>query len=318
MEKPLVSVVIPAYNASEYLEDCIDSVSRQSYRPIEIIVIDDGSTDDTGAIVSRLARSDGRIRLISVENGGVSRARNIGIEVSTGEFVTFVDADDLIHPLAIEAMVEAAQSEGAQVCITSFEKGDKAPAFKGRAPKSRSEIYNYREAMEAALYQRRLLNSPWGVLIKRELLTPERRFREGTRYEDLDAFYRMYEGVEKIVYLPYPYYFYRDNPGSFLNKWSDSRLDVLEVTDRMVEFFRAKYPELLPAALDRRFSAHYNMLLLMYRHRIDNSGALEKCLLVVREGRLHALRNPRVRLKNKLGALLSYGGRPLIRLAARL
>lgn len=318
MEKPLVSLVIPAYNASEYLEDCIDSVSRQSYRPIEIIVIDDGSTDDTGAIASRLARSDGRLRLISIENGGVSRARNIGIEVSRGEFVTFVDADDLLHPLAIEAMVDAALSEGAQVCITSFEKGDKVPAFKGRAPKSRREIFNYREAMEVALYQKRLLNSPWGILVKRELLTPERRFREGTRYEDLDAFYRMYEGVEKIVYLTFPYYFYRDNPGSFLNKWSDSRLDVLEVTDRLVEFFRAKYPELLPAALDRRFSAHYNMLLLMFRHRIDNSGALQKCLSVVREGRLQALRNPRVRPKNKLGALLSYGGRPLIRLAALL
>ena len=312
---PLISVIIPAYNAGQFLEECLNSIANQSIKDFEVVIIDDGSTDDTSLIATRYMESDSRFRLISTTNGGVSRARNIGIDESRGKYISFVDADDALHPQALEMMMQALERNSAQVCITGFKQGKHI----GRFPKhdDKEDVYTYQEAMRVALYQKRLLNSPWGVLVSRDMLTPERRFREGTRYEDLDAFYRLYEGASSIVYLHYPYYFYRDNPQSFLNTWSDSRLDVLDVTDRMVEFIRSNYPELLPAALDRRFSAHYNMLLLMYSRGVQNSQALERCLLIVREGRSRALRDPHVRLKNKIGALLSYGGRPFIRIAAR-
>lgn len=302
---PAVSVIIPAYNAEEFLEECLESIRVQSLTDFEAIIVNDGSTDDTAEIARCIAEADRRFSVMTVPNGGVSRARNIGMDMARGDYVTFVDADDVIHPDAFKTMLEACRALKAEVCITGFKK------FKGRVPKfrkvsSRIEVYGYEDAMEAALYQRRILNSPWGVLMKRSFLDGNRRFREGTRYEDLDAFYRFYEGSSRVLFLPFPFYYYRNNPNSFINNWNESRLDVLDVTDRMLEFFRQHYPSLIQAAQDRRYSAHYNMLLLMKKYRVANTEAIEKCRKVVREGRLQALRNPKVRLKNKIGALLFY------------
>lgn len=312
---PLLSLVIPAHNASEFLEECLQSVADQTFRDYEVIVVDDGSTDDTAAIVRRFADTDSRMRLLQSPRGGVSKARNLGIDQARGKFISFADADDALHPRAFEMMLKAMEETGAAVCITAFHHGAR-PRFS--APSARREVYSYREAMKIALYQKKLLNAPWGMMMERRLLGDALRFREGSRYEDLDAFYRFYEKADRIAYLPFPFYFYRDNPRSFMNHWSDDRLDALDVTDRMVEFFRNRHPDLEKAALDRRFSAHFNMLLLMRKHGVENHAAKERCLTVIREGRTRALTDRDVRLKNKIGALASWGGAPIINLLSRL
>lgn len=306
----MISVVVPAYNAGEYLEECLESLRSQSLRDIEVLVINDGSTDTTPVIAKSFADRDRRFSVTTLSNGGVSRARNAGIEMARGDYITFVDADDALHPGALESMLAVVEEENAEVCVTSFSRGNKVPEF--AAPVLTREIYDYPEAMRLALYQKRILNNPWGVLIKRSLLGATKRFRENTRYEDLDAFYRFYEDAAKIVYLPFPFYFYRTNSGSFINTWSKSRLDVLDVTERMARFFAEKYPELSDAALDRRYSAHFNMLLLILRHGSEEKGAFERCLNVVKEGRRRAMKDPEVRFKNKVGALLSFGGTPML------
>jgi hypothetical protein len=178
-------------------------------------------------------------------------------------------------------------------------------------------VKDYEQTMALALYQRYLLNSPWGMLMERRLLGETVRFRCGIRYEDLDAFYRFYERAERIAYVPRKLYFYRQTEGSFLHRWSPGRLDVLAVTDRIVDFMRERHPGLVPAAMDRRFSANYNMLLLMLRYGTGDAAQRAATWSVVRASRAEVLRNPHVRLKNKLGALWSYGGLAALRLAAR-
>lgn len=309
-ESPRVSAIVPAYNAAEYLEDCLNSILRQSLKELEVIVIDDGSTDSTLRIAEKIAAEDKRIRVESISNRGVSAARNLGIDLAKGEYLTFVDADDILHPMALQTMLDVCRGRRVPVCISGFRK------FSGKAPKtmktipadfiSKAHVWTYREAMEIALYQKELLNSPWGALIESRLLKEGTRFREGTRYEDLDAFYRFYESTQRIAYLPLPLYFYRDNLESFIRTWSPERLDVLDVTDRMLAFFSIRYPELKAAAADRRFSAHFNMWLLMKRNGIDNPEALKRCADAIRAGRKQALTDTKVRLKNKIGALLSY------------
>lgn len=241
-------------------------------------------------------------------NGGVSVARNAGIEVASGNFLSFVDADDALHSRALEAMLEAMEKTGAEVCVTSFARFRTPEAIRrlqNRDLRGKPQVYGYEEAMEKALYQQLLLNNPWGMMIRRDFLG-SRRFREGIRYEDLDAFYRFYEGASRIAYLGSPYYLYRDHPQSFINTWSDARLDVLDVTDRMAAFFRSRYPRLTRAAEDRRFSAHFNMLLLMRKNGVSNPAAMKRCRGAIRGGRRRAIADPKVRLKNKLGALASY------------
>lgn len=311
MAQPLISIVVPAYNAADYLAECLASIERQSYGRFEVTVVDDGSTDATPLIAAETAARDPRFKVVSIPNGGVSHARNHGTALSKGELLTFVDADDLLHPEALKTMKETLERRGADVCITRFRKfrgegrGRKLAAR--RLPRHiQTEEYDYEGAMRTALYQKRLLNSPWGSLMKRGLIGEGGAFREGTRYEDLDAFYRMYGKARKIVYIDWGLYLYRDHPGSFMNTWSPGRLDVLDVTDRLLEHMRNHHPRLENAALDRRFSAHCNMLLLMRGNRAEDPEAMERCWRVIREGRRRALADRNVRLKNKLGALLSY------------
>lgn len=317
----LISVIVPAYNAVKYLESCLDSIASQTFEDFEAIIVDDGSTDSTPAIADAFGRLDERFTLIRQDNGGVSKARNAGIDSARGKYITFVDADDALHPEALGAMYGALKEREAQVCICAFARfrsdwrsGEvRVPRHPGKA-----EEYDYPSAMEKALYQKRILNSPWGMMMEKRLLMPDIRFREGTRYEDLDAFYRFYENASRIVYLPYPYYFYREHSGSFIHTWSPERLDVLDVTDRMEEFFKRRYPSLERAAQDRRFSAHFNMLLLMLKNGTGSEQERRRCLDIIKGCRRRELADPKVRFKNKMGALLSYFGEGALKIAAKI
>ena len=120
-----ISVIIPCYNAARYLPECLASVSAQTLRDYEVIIIDDGSTDDTARIAESAAEEDGRIRVIRQKNAGVSAARNAGLDCAAGEFVTFVDGDDLLAPDALEVMLNAA-SEGVDMVICAHQTFDDA------------------------------------------------------------------------------------------------------------------------------------------------------------------------------------------------
>ena len=97
MEKDLISIIIPVYNVEKYLKECVDSVRKQTYKNLEIILIDDGSKDNSGKLCDELAKEDNRIKVIHKENGGLSDARNVGIENATGEYIQFIDSDDFVE-----------------------------------------------------------------------------------------------------------------------------------------------------------------------------------------------------------------------------
>lgn len=315
-KSPLVSLIIPLFNAEDYLSETLRSIASQSFSNFEVIIIDDGSTDKSIQIATDFGLKDHRFRLIKSPHGGVSRARNIGIDLAQGNYLGFVDADDCLYPEALSILVNQLETTCADVCICGLDKSANYNPKKFANPKP--QIMDYSTAMRHALYQQLILNSPCGMLLKRELLGNSIRFREGIRYEDLDAFYRFYEGASRITYLNEKLYFYRQNSTSFMHYWSRERLDALDVTDHIVEYMAERHPELLPAAFDRRFSAHFNILLLMLRNNIDNPIARQRCLRVIRENRNRALLDPDVRLKNKIGAIISYGGLNMLRLFAKL
>lgn len=315
-DHPEVSVIIPAYNAEKYIEECLNSVSAQSFRELEIIVVNDASTDSTLCRVKNLMTEDNRIRVVDLpQNRGLSGARNAGIEESRGKFLCFLDSDDCLNPSAIEIMYGALKLYDAEICRVAFYRGKEY--VNKRIGKVKYKVYTPEEALRLSLYQKVIMNPAWGMLIKRDIVMATGGFRTGTWYEDLDAFYLFFERAVRIVYIENPLYFYRENPSGFLSSWKDGRLDVLEVTDRMRDYFRRQNPELLKAAEDRRFSAHYNILLLMLKHGIDNPEAMQRCLEVVKKGRVRALLDTRVRLKNKAGAIASYLGLPFLRFLAR-
>ncbi|MDE7396568.1 MAG: glycosyltransferase, partial [Muribaculum sp.] len=303
-----VWLIVPVFNAAAYLEECLESIASQTYTDLHVVIVDDASTDRSAEIAAEFCLRDPRFQLIQAPHGGVSKARNIGIELAIGRYIGFVDADDRLYPHSIAMLVEALESTGAQVCVgvpyVSSEYRDIV------AGKGIPEVMDYETAMKKALYQSIILNSPWGMLMERRLLGDNIRFDETIRYEDLDAFYRFYEGADRIAYLPETVYFYRQYAGSFMHQWSRNRLDALEVTDRIVDYMRRRHPSVARAAADRRFSAHFNLLLLMLKEGVDDKESISRCLSIIRQERWNTLVDKNVRLKNKLGALASWGGLP--------
>lgn len=324
-----VWLVVPVFNAERYLQECLASISAQSFRNIHVVVVDDGSTDKSTEIASAFCDTDPRFQLVKAPHGGVSNARNTGIDLCEGKYIGFVDADDCLYPTAIETFLTVLEGYDVDVCVARFDKGKNFHSPQGflsgngagrHLPFNDNDvsIWDYQAAMHQALYQKIILNSPWGMLMKRSLLGSGIRFRTGIRYEDLDAFYRFYEYAARIAYIPTSLYFYRQVENSFIHKWHPSRLDALDVTDRIVEYMGQHHPGLVDAARDRRFSAHFNILMLLIHYNVDNRAAIKRCWTVIRSGRRLALLDRNVRLKNKLGAIASYMGIPMIRLLTKV
>lgn len=311
----MISVIVPIYNGGGWLRPALESLRGQSFKDFEVIMVNDGSTDGSEEVCKEFCDMDSRYRLVAQPNSGVSAARNLGIEMAKGDWIAFMDADDVMPPDALEILMSNALESGAGIVA-----GDYLRCVPSKMPtgKEASVTVNSDTAIMIGLYQKKILNNPWGMLFHSSVFKGERplRFRK-CRYEDLDLFYQAFERVDNVCIIDRIVYFYRDTPGSFINKWSDARLDVLDVTDRIVSHMKGRSPKLYKAALDRRFSAHFNILLELIRNRINNPYQQERCYKIIKEQRFSELTDGNVRLKNKLGALVSYLGMPAIRLLCR-
>lgn len=331
----MVSVIVPVYNAEEYLQEAIDSVFMQTYHDWELILVDDGSADGSSCICKEAAEKSEKVRMIRQENSGLSGARNTGISNSKGAYITFLDADDRLTPTALEVLIEKAEKYDADiVCGRILEFTNSFSKTTATNNKDNSfRIYTSEEAVRRMLYQKDINNSPCGKLFSRRLWD-NLHFRAGTWYEDLDIIPIVFLDTDKIISLSNPVYLYRQHPASFIHTFSLRRGDVIEVTQRLTLFMEEKYPALTRAARSRQLSACFNILTLIaanYASLSDEKNAgkeseefkamllADTCWNKIKELRGEALRNPSVRLKNKLAILLSYiGGRKIIESFARV
>lgn len=309
----LISVIIPVYNVERYLAACLDSILSQSYRNLEVIIIDDGSTDFSLKIAETYSEKDDRIKVFSQENLGLSEARNHGLRVATGDYVTFVDSDDELLKDSLELMVTMLNQHSAQIVEGKTIRGE-YPTYYPPDRHIKIQVFSPSEAIADVLYQHDLLPSVCGKLYLKSLFD-DLTFEKGILYEDLNIFYKIIERASKIILMNYPVYFYRENDFSILHTWKPQRLDVLKVTENLEDYIKEKYPDLIPAAKDRRLSANFNMFALCSMHG-DKENA-KKCWEHIKQNRHQSLFNPKVRKKNKAGILLSYLGRHIFNLAAR-
>lgn len=306
MSEPKISVIIPAYNAQEYLRECLDSVLAQSFSDFEAIVVNDGSTDDTLKIAEEYALKDPRIKIVSTMNSGLSCARNNGIANSSGEWISFLDSDDCLTEDALSNLIFYAAETNYKMIVGHWVRRsvEKKTLLNNQKPQILSNI----EFLSNVLYQTNSNSSVCAKLFHHTLFETE-KFTPGTWYEDLDIIYRIALIPEHIGIIPKIIYFYRDNPSSFVNTFSTSRLDVLSVTERLEQYMRKNYPQLLPAAQDRRLSANFNMFALMGlvdKEKYQNE--MQKCWSLIRSYRMSSLFSRKTRLKNKMGTLSSLFG----------
>ena len=303
----LISIIVPLYNVETYLPWCLDSIMAQSYQNFELFLVDDGSTDDSGAICDEYASKDERINVIHQKNSGPSIARNTALDLIKGEYLTFIDSDDVVHHRYLEVLLENMQNYGADISAVTFSRVSEYGKLGEADFSGKVATYNPIKAIKRILYQKDLENSAWGKLYKSHLFDNV-RFPESIYYEDLAIFYKVYEKAKKIVFEQVGLYGYRKRPSSIMGNFSLKRADVLDVTDDFVKHIELNNPNLLSAAKDRKFSANMNILWLMTITGIKDEEIVNRCWGNIKELRCSSLFNPQVRLKNKIGALASFLG----------
>ena len=239
-QRPCVSVIVPVYNVAPYLREALDSVVGQSYRNLEIIIVDDGSTDGSSEICDEYL-SDPRVRVIHQENRGLSNARNVGLDVSTGAYIAFLDSDDAFHLDFIKGMVDGIGDANVAVCRYEVHQG----TLKSRGqifPRAKEDIYSRKEALQA-LADRRINVSVWNKLYRRELWR-EIRFPDGRNYEDILTTYRIFDDCRCVKVLDQALYLHRRRPGSITQVWTRKNIEDRNLAyDNLFAFVKEHTPE---------------------------------------------------------------------------
>lgn len=256
---PLVSIILPVYNVEKYLPKCLDSLTNQSYSNIEIIAVDDGSADGSGAVCDSYAEKDRRISVIHKQNGGVSDARNRGIAAAKGDYITQADPDDFVDGDYVEYLYGLISEHNADisVCTHRIIKGKKT--YRSYNLK-KDETLSSKESVEKLLRNDGIDTSAWAKLYKRSLFGGI-LYPKGKIFEDHATTYKLLMKAETIVSGRESKYNYILRGNSIVRSpFSPSKLDMIEVTDKMCEEILRVYPELAEAALRRRVYSRLSTL----------------------------------------------------------
>lgn len=214
MEYPLISVIVPVYKVEDYLPRCVDSLLAQTYPNLEIYLVDDGSPDRCGILCDEFAAADPRIRVIHKENGGLSSARNAGIDVAEGEYLGFVDSDDWVEPDFYEQLYAAAAKFGASMayCGRLDEESGTGAQTVGLCPE-REEVISGEEFVRRVFHWENVDSAAWDKLYRRELFR-EIRYPLGVICEDVPVTYRLALLGGRVAACPKPLYHYFHRPNS--------------------------------------------------------------------------------------------------------
>lgn len=237
--RPLISVIIPAYNVEKYIQRCIESIRKQTYSNLQIVIVDDGSTDQTGKIADSLSMKDSRIQVLHKQNQGVSAARNSGLEVARGGYIGFVDGDDYIEPVMYEKLIVLAEKYDAKIAHCGYQMvfPNRIDLYYGTGQlKVQDSVTGVRDLLEGTLVEPGLCNKLYASSILKEI----RLDNEIKINEDLLLNYMAFCKSEKSVFLDEPYYHYiiRKNSAT-TSEWNKNKLKdpliVLETMDALEE-----------------------------------------------------------------------------------
>ncbi len=240
----MISVIVPIYKVEKYLSRCVDSILAQTYTDLEIILVDDGSPDGCGAICDAYAEKDSRIKVVHKINGGLSDARNAGLDVATGEYVGFIDSDDYIHPQMYEKLLDALRSTGSQISLCGYvyvdeETGAVLEDLSKYNPIT-TEVLSRKEALEKICAYRSGYSyyvTAWNKLYERKLFDTI-RFPKGKLHEDELTVHYLFNAVEQVATVSDLLYYYVQRAGSIMNtKATVKSLDIIEAMLNRYQFY---------------------------------------------------------------------------------
>lgn len=211
MKDELISIVVPVYNVEEYITECLDSICNQRYEKIEIILVDDGSGDESGKICDRYEQFDSRIRVIHKENEGLSEARNTGMRLASGQYLMFVDSDDVIAENLTDQLYQLCKDTQAQIAMCDFMDYNKN--CQNDSDASEWILMDRNEAVYELCLDRKIKNFAWGKLYHRRLFDGI-VFPAGQMFEDINTIYKVFLQSSRVVYTDMKGYYYRRRRGA--------------------------------------------------------------------------------------------------------
>lgn len=246
-KEKLISIIIPVYNVSKYLDRCMGCIVNQTYKNLEIILVDDGSKDDSGDKCDTWVKTDNRISVIHKQNGGLSSARNTGLDIARGEYIMFVDSDDVLALDIVENLyIKCIQNNSdISICEVKHVFGEEKVTYD---EEDHCRVFEPEEAIIEMWYQKSFLPSAWGKLYKRELFK-KIRFTENRLFEDIDIMHELFWESKKIVYSTARLYGYVHRENSITtSKFSKRDLDILIIAEKLIEFSKDKSVQMRKAA----------------------------------------------------------------------
>ena len=308
MENELISIIVPVYNVEQYLDECVNSIIKQTYTNLEIILIDDGSTDTSGKMCDEYAGKDERIKVVHKENGGLSSARNAGLDICTGEYISFIDSDDYVEIDFIGYMYRSLQSNNVKMlgCKWRF------VFLNGKIEEEEKTLIEQNESQKDffknLLYGKRAIGQ-WAYLFKKEIFN-NLRFKEGVLFEDSDIMYKIVNKCDKIAISNKQLYFYRFRQGSITNSMFDERkIYLIEASDNMCKFVLDKYPDLYRAVASKMVWACYSTLNQLYKSNAIDINIEKMILDTARPYENTVLCDKDASTRDKLGIIMRKFGR---------
>lgn len=296
-----VSVIIPVYNVEKYLKKCVNSVIKQTYHNLEIILVDDGSTDGSGQLCDRIEKKDTRIKVFHKSNGGLSDARNYGIEHSTGDYITFIDSDDVVSINLISHLLNISEKYNADISICNpthifnnvslnFEDATKV------------RLLSSTQALNMMFYQKDFLVSAWGKLYSSNIFN-KIKFPVGMIFEDVAIMYKLFYLSNRIVYSNAKYYGYYHRENSITTQdFSENDLDILKICDSL-KAFSEKHPETKKSI--RCYTVNANFRVYLNAPKIKKyRNVIIKCQRYISDNATNVLKDPNARRKLKMAIFL--------------
>ena len=302
---PLISVIVPVYKVEAYLDKCISSIVQQTYTNLEIILVDDGSPDNSGEICDRWAVNDDRIRVIHQKNAGGGAARNAALDIVRGEFIAFVDSDDYIAPDMYKYLY-GLLIQGADIAECGH-----VDAFDDNASFDNADAkvvtYAVQEAMTEHIQDRIFRQLIWNKLYRRELIA-DIRFPVGNRIDDEFWTYRVIANARRLARSSCNMYAYRQQPGSVMHRAFDmTRLQAVDAKCQRLELLRERFPALLPQARKNLWYTclYLGQMSLLHMPKEDKRKAFEKLSAALKQYPLTRGDKRSLPLKQKVWAILS-------------
>ncbi|MEY8356623.1 glycosyltransferase family 2 protein [Lachnospiraceae bacterium 54-53] len=307
-----VSVIVPVYNVEKYLDRCMKSITQQTYKNMEIILVDDGAKDKSGAMCDAWSEEDSRVMVIHQKNGGLSNARNTGIKKATGEYLIFVDSDDVIAENMVEHLTGLLEGEQADISMCGVYHIFSESNIRFEMLEAEIRLFDRCSAIKEMWYQKSFLPSAWGKAFKRQLFG-DSRFTEGILFEDIDLMYELFWKSRKIVYQNIPMYGYVHRENSITTaKFSKMDCGILQISEKLLRFAKENESSLIPAAESYAVTAAFRIYLNTPHDEIEFGEFLSKAEKTIRQYGKIVMKDREIRKKTKYALILYFYCKPLL------